>query len=64
MRRGNKLYLSVFKPDRFLYLHSFESDQVKTEWLVKINSNHMDGNDGPSKSSERTIICHPYPATF
>jgi hypothetical protein len=64
MRRGNKLYLSVFKPDRLLYLHSFESDQVKTKWLIKIKSNPMDCTDGPSESSEGTIIGHAYAAAY
>jgi len=63
-RRSNELYLMVFKPHRFMYLYSFESDQVKTKWLFKCSSNHMDEKDCSSESSERTIICHMYPATY
>jgi hypothetical protein len=43
-------------------LYPFESDQVKTKWLFKININHIDCTDCPFESSERTIICHSYPA--
>ena len=67
MRRSNKvykLYLVVFKPHRFLYLYSFESDQVKTKWLIKGSSNHMNGKNSPFESSERTIIDHPYQAAY
>jgi hypothetical protein len=64
MRRGNELYLMVFKPHRFLYMHPFESDQVKTKWLIKISSNPMDRTDGPSESPERTIIGHTNPAAY
>ena len=63
-RRRNELYLSVFKPDRFLYLHSLESDQVKTEWLFKCSSNHMDGKNSPSESSKGAIIGHSYSAAY
>ena len=62
MRRSNQLYFIVFKPYRFLHLYSFESYQVKTKWLFKININHIDCTDCPSESSEGTIICHSYPA--
>jgi hypothetical protein len=64
MRRSHELYLMIFKPHRFMYLHSFESDQVKTKWLIKIKSNPMDCTDGPSESSERTIIRHTHPAAY
>ena len=64
MRRSNKLYLSVFKPDRFFQLHSLESDQVKAERLFEININHIDCTDGPFKPSEGAIIYHTYPAAY
>jgi hypothetical protein len=64
IRRGNELYLMVFKPHRFLYMHSFESNQVKTKGLILITSNPMDCTDGPSESSERTRIGHTYPAAY
>ena len=60
MRRRNELYLIVFKPHRFLCLHSFESNQVKTKWLVKRSSNHMDGEDCSSESSKGTTIGYTY----
>ena len=53
--RSNQLYLIVFKPYRPLYLHPFESYQVKTKMLIKISSNRMDAADCPSKSPERAI---------
>jgi hypothetical protein len=64
MRRSNKLYLTVFKPQRFLHMHPFESDQVKTNWLIKVDSDHMNFMDCPSESSERAIICHTHPAAY
>ena len=64
MCRANELHIVVFKPQRFLYVHSFKSDQVKTKWLMQGISNHMDGKDGSSESLQGTIIRHPYPATY
>jgi hypothetical protein len=54
----------VFKPHRFLDMYPFESDQVKTKGLLKINRNPMDCTDGPSESSEGTIIGHAYAAAY
>ena len=45
-------------------MYPFESDQVKTKWLIKISSNPMDCTDGPFQSSERTIICDTYAAAY
>ncbi len=45
-------------------MHSFKSDQVKTTWLIKIISDHMNFMDCPSESSEGAIICHAYPAAY
>ncbi len=64
MRRSNDLYFMVFKPHWFLYLYSFESNQVKTKWLFKRSSNHMDGKNSPSESSKGAIIGHSYSATY
>jgi hypothetical protein len=64
MRRSNELYLMIFKPHRFFDIQSFESDRVKTKWLVKINIDHIDCTDYPSESSEETIIGHTHPAAY
>ena len=45
-------------------MHPFESDEVKTKWLIKVDSNHMNFMDCPSESSEGAIICHTHPAAY
>ena len=64
MKRSNELYLTVFKPQGFLHIPPFESDQVKTKWLIRVNSHHMNFMNCPSESSERAIICYAYPAAY
>jgi len=62
--RSHEFYLMVFKPQGFLHMHSFESEQVKTTQLIKIISDHMNFMDCPFESSERAIICHTHPAAY
>ena len=45
-------------------MRSIESDQVETRCRLARCSNHIDGKDCSFESSERTIICHTYPATY
>jgi len=59
-RRGNRLYLIIFKPHWLLELCSLQSNEVKTKRLLNIIGNGINRLNCPIESPERAVTGHLY----
>src|SRR6266581_7690994 len=59
-RRGNRLYLIIFKPHWLLELCSLQSNEVKTKRLINFIGNGINRLNCPIESPERAVTGHLY----
>src|SRR6266566_6076491 len=57
-KRSSWLHFSAFKPQRFLYLCPFQSDQIEITRLIRQSLNRIDLTDGPFQSPKGAVTGH------